>query len=192
VLGGGVWEPETIEAIAGLCGDGDVVHAGTYFGDMLPALSAACKGTVWAFEPNPENYACARRTVAANRLENINLTFGGLDATCRFLDLQIARPDGTPLGGGSSFSVNPKGGMIRVPTFAMDEVVPLVRPVTVIHLDVEGFEPSAIRGALGIIREHRPALIVEALDAPALIDEELTPLGYAKTGAANINSVYQT
>ena len=40
VLAGGVWERETIDCIRAHP-ERDVVHAGTYFGDFLPALSAA-------------------------------------------------------------------------------------------------------------------------------------------------------
>lgn len=39
IFSNGVWEPDTIEFIMSNCGDGDVVHAGTYFGDFLSALS---------------------------------------------------------------------------------------------------------------------------------------------------------
>ena len=58
VMSGGIWEPETIRYMTANCAGGDIVHAGTYFGDFIPALPMACSvGTkLWAFEPNPENY----------------------------------------------------------------------------------------------------------------------------------------
>lgn len=66
ILSGEVYEPETIEFMRVNCGDGDVVHAGAYFGDFLPALSAGMSagGKVWAFEPNFENYYCARKPLS--------------------------------------------------------------------------------------------------------------------------------
>ena len=39
VLSKKVYEPDTIEYMLKNCKSGDVVHAGTYFGDFLPALS---------------------------------------------------------------------------------------------------------------------------------------------------------
>ena len=41
VINHNVWEPDTIKCISRGAGDGDVVHAGSYFGDFLPALSKA-------------------------------------------------------------------------------------------------------------------------------------------------------
>ena len=65
VLSGAVWEKTTIEYMIAQAGGGDIVHAGTYFGDFLPALSVgiAPGAKVWAFEPNSVNYRCAAMTV---------------------------------------------------------------------------------------------------------------------------------
>src|SRR5262249_33438548 len=65
ILAGRIWEPETLAFLAANGAGGDVVHAGAYFGDFLPALARACgpAGKVWAFEPNDENFRCAQVTV---------------------------------------------------------------------------------------------------------------------------------
>jgi len=42
VLANDVYEPKTIEFMRRECGSGDIIHAGTYFGDFLPALSSTC------------------------------------------------------------------------------------------------------------------------------------------------------
>ena len=62
------------------CGTGDLVHAGTYFGDFIPALSRVCApdAKVWAFEPNPENYRCALITTTLNNLHNVEIKNAGL------------------------------------------------------------------------------------------------------------------
>ncbi len=59
VLAGNVWEAGVIAFMARNCGTGDIVHAGTYFGDFLPGLSHALTpgARLWAFEPSSENYA---------------------------------------------------------------------------------------------------------------------------------------
>jgi hypothetical protein len=63
ILGGEVWEPETIQFLTSI--RGDIVHAGTYFGDFLPALSASrVPGEkIFAFEPSRENFQCAQMTL---------------------------------------------------------------------------------------------------------------------------------
>lgn len=80
ILANDVHEPKTIEYILSNCNNGDVVHAGTYFGDFLPALAkgVASDAKVWAFEPNPENYHCARITLEINNITNIVLTNAGI------------------------------------------------------------------------------------------------------------------
>jgi hypothetical protein len=59
VLRGDVWERQAIEFIRASARDRDVVHAGTHFGDFLPALAPATSRTIYAFEPNSEHFACA-------------------------------------------------------------------------------------------------------------------------------------
>ncbi len=82
ILQSRVWESETLELIRGVASDADIVHAGTFFGDFVPALSRSrAKGaTVWAFEPGGENHRCTEITIMLNKLENVVLTHAGLDA----------------------------------------------------------------------------------------------------------------
>ena len=63
ILRSEVWEAETLELLCAADPDGDIVRAGTFFGDFLPALSRsrASGALVWAFEPSAENHECARR-----------------------------------------------------------------------------------------------------------------------------------
>ena len=58
ILDARVWEPDTLDLARGVDPAGDVVHAGTFFGDFIPALarSRAPGALVWAFEPNRESY----------------------------------------------------------------------------------------------------------------------------------------
>ena len=52
VKAGDVYEPDTIAFMRDHAGAGDVIHAGTFFGDFLPGLSAAmAKGAkIWAYQ----------------------------------------------------------------------------------------------------------------------------------------------
>ena len=84
-LRGIVWEEQTVEFMRKNSRGGDIIHAGTYFGDFLPGLSQACdKGAViWAFEPNPQNHRCAEITCLINGLLNVNLHNVGLGQSDR-------------------------------------------------------------------------------------------------------------
>jgi FkbM family methyltransferase len=198
ILAGKVYEPNTIAFIQSHCRDGDIVHAGTYFGDFLPPLAGACQGTVWAFEPGGENFRCAQITLRLNDLRNVRLVRAGLGASPGELPLVVADADGLACGGSSSFVSRrntPGVQMEVVPVVAIDVAVPADRHVSVIQLDVEGFEQEALIGALATIARCRPALVVEILpDSPLRtsdwIPRNIFSRGYRLAGAIDGNAVY--
>ena len=174
ILRGRVWEADTIRFLVEEA-NGDIVHAGTFFGDFLPALSRAYE-RVWAFEPNPDSFKCAEITVRLNDLPNVGLRNSGLGRAEGVASMTTER-DGIYLGGGS-FIVDRPGG-IRME--AIDAIVPSDRHVGVIHLDVEGYEGAALEGARETIGRCRPILVLETVPGP--ID------GYRETGTLNANHV---
>lgn len=195
ILRGEAFEPETIELLRLLAADGDVVHAGTFFGDMLPAIARACRpgGVVWACEPNRESHRAAGMTAALNGLGNVRLHRTALGAERGEGLLRVADSTGRALGGRSSLvdAIDGQSGERgeTVPLSRIDDVVPADRHVSVIHLDVERHEQQALAGALATIRRCRPALIVETLPEAAWIHEHLAPLGYAIAGRVGPNTL---
>ncbi len=199
ILTGDIWEPETIEFIVSNCGDGDVVHAGTYFGDFLPALSKGCSegSRVWAFEPNSENYRCAKITVEMNDLSNIELLRAGLGAQEDRMFVRTEDIDGVSLGGESQIvtgSDKEGKGLEETRIVAVDDVLDSDRKVTIVQLDVEGYEQPALAGALQTIRRWRPIIIIEVWDSPLLestwFNENVLALGYRRADNVNENSVF--
>lgn len=198
ILHGEVYEPNTIEFMRAHCGTGDVVHAGTYFGDFLPALSPACQGTVWAFEPNLENYRCAQITLLLNGIRNVELRRSGLGANFEERALLTADADGFARGGSSTIvgdDVQSAGQVERVPMVTVDQVVPRDRQVSIIQLDVEGHEQAALTGALKTIARCRPVLVVELLAESTLLSSDwiaknILSLGYQMTGTVHGNAVW--
>jgi hypothetical protein len=75
ILRGEVWEARTLAFLLAHAGDGDIVHAGAFFGDFLPALSrAAAPGAkIRAFEALEKNWRYAAATAALNGLANVDL-----------------------------------------------------------------------------------------------------------------------
>jgi len=184
VFRGDVHEPRTIDFVVSHCKDGDIVHAGAYFGDFLPALSRACipGAKIWTFEPNPENYRCALITLDINGLRNVELTNAALGERQDSLVMLTIDAKGSPLGGGSRIlapgSAASPEATATVPSVAVDEVVPPDRRVSVIQLDVEGYEQQALAGALGTIQRCLPVIVVETLPADDWLSENILRLGY--------------
>lgn len=200
VLDSQVYEADTIDFVRAHCGEGDIVHAGAYFGDFLPALSSGCApgAIVWAFEPNGENYRCAEVTALINNLRNVRLHHAGLGERDADAFIRIKDTDGRALGGASSIVGSPDHRPDldqAVELVAIDHVVPRRRHVAVIQLDVEGHEQAALAGALATIRRCRPLIVIEVLPASDLLDSEwfrsnIQDLGYEQTEAIDGNVVF--
>lgn len=110
ILQSRVWEPETIELLRGRDSAGDIVHAGTFFGDFLPALARSRTGgaLVWGFEPNRESFRCAQITMLLNDLTNVVLTHAALDAQGGKALLATSYRGGAVSGGGSHIVRDPQ------------------------------------------------------------------------------------
>jgi FkbM family methyltransferase len=195
ILESRVWEADTLELIRGVAKDADIVHAGTFFGDFIPALSRSRENgaTVWAFEPGGENHRCTEITIMLNELENVVLAHAGLDAHGGSALLATGDREGLPLGGASRIITNAARARWwtneAVQLVAVDEVLAGDRRVGAIHLDVEGHEQEALRGALGTIERWRPLMVLETLPEAEWIEEHLAPLGYRLDGRVNRNFV---
>ncbi len=179
LLAGRVHEPTTIEYLLGHHASGDVVHAGAGFGDFLPALGKGCSGTIWAFEPNQENFRAARRTVELNGLNNVslrNLALGSAagEARLRVMDGAEAMGPRSEICDGTEVAVD-ESQACEIRT--LDELLPEA-PVSIIHLDIEGYEFEALRGASALIARCRPLIVLE-IDGRALdYNRYMTTIGY--------------
>jgi len=195
ILRGEVWERETINFITSNIREGDVIHAGTYFGDFLPALSASCArdSTIWAFEPNPENFRCATVTTIINDLRNVRLINAGLGDTEKIVAMATQDGSGRGLGGASrvitSTDSRPPESIENVQIVAIDDVVPSDRVVSIIHLDVEGYEKEALCGAKNTIRRCHPILILETLPENRWFADSILSMGYELSRTANVNKI---
>ena len=190
ILHGQVWEPETIAFMRDNCGGGDIIHAGTYFGDFLPGLSAAIsdRALLWAFEPNKENYRCASITVELNALHHrVKLTHAALGPKEGAVMLSVVDDSGRSIGGMSH--VNERGNE-SVTQIALDGFIPGDRLISILQLDVEGYEEGALRGGEHLIRRAKPILILETVPTSDWFKKLLGDCGYVFETKVAGNSVF--
>lgn len=174
VLAGRRYEPETHAFVARLFAvvPGSMIHAGTFFGDMLPDFSRAVQGTVHAFEPVLENYVLARLCVDANGLGNVRLLHAALSSAAGNVRIATGGADGRHLGGASGIAGEGHLCMaLPIDQFEYDAL-------QLIQLDVEGHELPALEGARATIARHRPLIAIE--DNAGACAPLLESLGYRK------------
>ncbi len=174
VLQGMLYEPDTHKFVTAFCARhaGSMVHAGTFFGDMLPTFSAAVKGRVYAFEPVLESYVLAKLCIAKNDLSNVLLFNAGLGSELQGMKINTVQTDGRHAGGASR--VGDAGQpcvVMNIDRVADDKIV-------LIQLDVEGFELQALEGAQATITRCRPVIAIE--DNEKACDSFLEQHNYVK------------
>lgn len=178
ILQGAVHEPTTIDYIIKNCGDGDIVHAGAGFGDFLPALSKACHGTVFTFEPNLVNYEACMETMRLNKLDNAVLYKTGLGTESTKAHLRV-KEAGLALGVRSEVTIYPADGTQEIELATLDSIMmPRYNQISLIHLDIEGYEFRALDGAREVIKRDAPIIILE-IDGRALdYNRYMQAIGY--------------
>jgi FkbM family methyltransferase len=179
ILSGKVHEQPTIKYIIDNCNEGDIVHAGAGFGDFLPALSKNCKGKIWTFEPNLENYYCCKETIKLNGLKNVNLFDIGLgEKTCE--KLIRVKKNNLPLGTRSETVKKsvPMSDVQKCKIEKLDNIIPDEVEISLIHLDTEGYDLEIIEGCQKIIERCNPIIILEIDNSAVLYNDYMENLGY--------------
>ena len=161
---------------------GSMVHAGTFFGDMLTSFSRKTPGQLYAFEAVLENYLFARATIDANDLRNVLLFHAALGETNSLVEVQTAHQRGHHRGGASYVVEGGAGGAggdgvegrtgegrQLVPTLTIDQFA--IPDLVLVQLDVEGYEAHVLRGAEKSVAASRPVVVVEdnSRQCPALL-----------------------
>ncbi len=160
LLNGTLYEPDTHDFVREFCKsfEGSIVHAGTFFGDMLPNFSKYVTSTVYAFEPVFENYILAKLCINNNNLSNVILMNSALSDSLGNLYINTSESDGRHAGGASTIS--DKGAIctaIKIDSLNIEDLV-------LIQLDVEGHELAALTGAQETIEKLRPVIAIEDND----------------------------
>lgn len=171
-----LYEPETHRFVEFLFrkSSGSMIHAGAFFGDMLPNFSRIVDGTIYAFEPVLENYILAKLTIDENNLRNIILFNSALGSKIENLHINTVQSETTHAGGSSK--IDNDGRICTVTTIDSLGLNNLV----LVELDVEGYELSALEGAQASIQRCKPVIAIE--DNNANCDFFLTKCNYRQVG----------
>ncbi len=168
----------------------DVLDVGANVG----AVTLACarmlgvRVRVHAFEPSPVSLPILRRNVVLNRATNVVVHGFGLGEREGEREFWMERAGSTNTGL-STFVAEARhkdAEVVKVPMRTLDSMRSALRRVSAMKLDTQGNELDVLRGGAALLREHRPALVLEHDDTflrdpaatRAALRELLDGLGY--------------
>ncbi len=156
----------------------NVIQAGGNLG-YYPKRFAELFKNVYTFEPDYLNFNC----LVMNTLENENIFRyqAGLGDIRKPFSLQIDRSNCGSYNMGKSITDG------NIPQLQIDDLG--IKDVSLIQLDVEGYEENCIRGGLKTIEEFKPIIVVET--AWANPESFLNIIGYYSIGRVDVDTIFQ-
>lgn len=149
-----------------------VIEAGANMGSFTVPIAkkAGLKGMVFAFEPQIAIFQQLCANLALNDLLNVQAFNAGCGDEQAWLPIKRLNPSQTNNYGGLSLeSLKHEKSDLKVRIETLDDVLDIPR-LNLIKADVEGMELQVLKGAAGLIAEHRPHLYLEANEAGASAD----------------------
>jgi FkbM family methyltransferase len=163
------------------------VQAGGNVGVYADKL-AGIFGQVWTFEPDPENFACLNRNLAASRVIYRHAALLNHNRT-----VTTERTEREANNYAASFVTEQAGG---VPGVRIDDL--RLPALDLLLLDTEGSEQMALEGAAQTIMRYSPVIAVELKGLGArygVTDSQteawLAAFGYARVAEIGRDKVYR-
>jgi FkbM family methyltransferase len=188
-----IYETAVTEALWRLTKPADlVVDAGANIGYMtsLLAVRVGRLGKVMSFEPHPGVFSQLQRNVdswqkhgVSARVQLFQVALGDADGLA---DLHVpcffSKNAGTAWLGGEAHGQ--EGTSLSVPIRSLESIIPEGQKVSLVKLDVEGFELAVMKGMKSLLVDHRVHHLVfeECSTFPAPTHEYLSNLGYTIYG----------
>lgn len=155
------WENEEVGFVLRHLEPGDTfldigANVGVY--TLQAARAVGPEGRVFSIEPRADTCTMLRRSIVDNGFEGRCTVFNVALGASEMLGDLNTRHD--PLNPGATYISLQQGGSVRVcPLDSLE--IPSDRPVKVLKMDIEGFEPLMMEGAQGFYRAHRPLVVTE-------------------------------
>lgn len=168
IINNGIYGPHILSfMVSFLSQESIILDVGANIGAYtVPLAKTFPKTEVHAFEPNPYAIARLRRNIALNKLSNVRLYEMGLGDEPCVLELNAFNSKDL----GSSSFVSPQRAeseseLIPVKVEKLDNIYAKgTQEVSLIKIDVQGFEFKVLKGACELISRNRPYILLEHED----------------------------
>lgn len=122
------------------------------------------KGRVIAFEPFPKTFEILVSNVANLRHKNVTLVNAAASENCQVVHMDVPQFDVVGLENHYLASVSDSGAGLSVLSATVDSFA-FPKPITLVKIDVEGHEFSALQGMKQTLLRDHPRVIIEGQDA---------------------------
>lgn len=156
------YESELLDWVANLdLQDGDILDVGAHMGNHSVYFGKILNRRILSFEPNKKVYPTLKENLDKNNIqgEAFPLAVGDFQGF-----VSIEAEDESNLG---SAHIG-KNGKEEVQIVELDTFLPKDIKVSLIKIDVEGYEANVIKGAEKLIERSKPVLLVECISVKAL------------------------
>jgi FkbM family methyltransferase len=158
---GGIREPLQTQLAMREIGRGDVAldigaHIGYY--TLIFAKLVGDEGKVFAFEPDPDNFALLERNIRANGYRNVILERKAVSNLTGRVRLYLSEESS---GGHTLFAYHDRRQQLEVDAVRLDDYFKhYTGRIDYIKMDIEGAEAEAIRGMPNLLRTHETLKLV--------------------------------
>lgn len=172
-----------------------IIDCGAHVGDGSIPIAAALRDhgrediTVYAIEPDIRKCRLIRHLVHLNSLPNVVVVHGGLSDAAEILNGNAPAENSGATRWSASASEKAGTTFNRLDALVSDNIVS--GPIGCIHLDVEGMELQAIKGAGVTIGKYKPYLSIEDHGERSTTKMlNLLPPGYSFRYRLGANSIF--
>jgi len=142
-----------------LASDSNCIDVGAYRGEILTQIiKIAPKGTHFAFEPVPENYAYLSRKFPDVRVYNTAL---GAKKGSTVFNHVVGRAARSGLVQVEYPDEHQKIEEIKIKIDKLDNIIPKNTPIHFLKIDVEGGELGVLEGTKRLIKKYKPLIVFE-------------------------------
>ncbi len=150
----GLTDPFQSKLVATLCKPGMFtldIGANLGYYSLLMAKYVGDSGSVWAFEPDPGNYAMLKQNLEYNHISNARALNLALNSSSGKGNLYISSSHG---GDHRIYQSDHHTQVIQVTMVMLDEFLPIDQRVDFIKMDIQGAEGIALAGMKRILQSN--------------------------------------
>lgn len=176
----GIYEPFETELIKKEIKEGDIVldlgaNIGYYI--LILAKLVGKNGKVFAFEPDPDNFAILKKNIEINGYKNVTLIQKAVSNKTGKEKLYLSKYN---KGAQTIYDKDDNSEFIEVESIRLNDYFKNNNRVDFIKMDIEGAEDLAIRGMPLILKDNKNIKILTEFNPTALQYFSIRPEDYLK------------